>query len=219
MRNNRKTYAGGQVPQFDNVVNLFAPRGPIDPMLDEYLIQCCRDFFSRGDVAVNGIMTEAQEKLTAQDLLDYGLHAPMLVIRSPQTMDAFDEIYVNCMTDGRFARCMQIIFTAYINHKTLTRDLLAGLISSHAKRLTELTGTTTDNVIDKLVRCDLCKEVNGIITCTRRCAYFIIESIGFLLDRMRGFSKTHFPEMSKNWGSDGNTCWLDINSPLEHAHE
>lgn len=217
MRNNRKTYDGGQVPQFNNVVNLFDPARPIDPMLDENLLECCRDFFSRGEMTVDGSRTGSQLRLSEQDAMEYGLHAPILITRAPQTMSAFDEIYVRSMTDGRYARIMQIVFCAHINRKPLSRAFLLSLVG-HEKCLTQITGATTNQVVESMIENDLCIEIDGEIKCTRRTAYFIIESIGFLLDRMRGFSKTHFTKLSKNWNAaDGSTCWTDINSSLEQC--
>ena len=209
----------------NNVVNLFPKQEMVDPLKNELLIEACRDWFNRGDVSPSGMLTKYVNDMPRQDRLDYGLHATILVARSPCLYKTHEDIYLKFMTDGRLPRICQFVFCAHINNRDLTRNHVDGFLGIIGKQLEAITGKSNGDCVDVLIAEGLIKDVEGQLLCTRKLGYYTIEMVAFFADTMQMFSSVHRENIFRAWNkkddiSGHNTHWLPITAPLErHKRE
>lgn len=204
----------------DNVVDLFPKQEMIDPLENQLLIEACRDWFSRGDVSRSGLLTKYINDMSKQDRLDYGLHATILLARSPCSYKTHEKIYLKFMTDGRLPRICQFVFCAHINARDLTRSHVDCFLGVVGKQLEAMIGRSNDDCVNLLIEMGLINEVKGQLLCTRLLGYYVIEMVAFFADTMQMFSSKHRENIFAAWNKENdasghNTHWLPITAPLE----
>lgn len=211
----------------NNVVNLFEGdaillREPIDPMEIDSLMEMCRDFFSRGQSHLETtINSDVKENLglTQKDMVEYGMKAPILMVRSHCEYDAHKDVCIEFLMDARLPRFCQFIFAAHINGRDLPRVFCAKMLGKIGDQIGEVLHRSNDEAIDILIRGSLVEDLDGQLRPTRKLCYFILETLIFLADRMQNWGTKAQPAIRQAIrqaiGSEDAHNWVSFSTPLQ----